>query len=71
MEWWWKIKKRFNVFNANISNIYELNEKEQQIAVFSYDRKAIKFIDLRYEDIFVLETIENIYGSGIKIIWLN
>ena len=61
-----KLKKRFNVFNANISNIYELNEKEQQIAVFSYDRKALKFIDLRYEDIFVLETIENIYGSGIK-----
>ena len=61
-----KLKKRFNVFNANISNIYELNEKEQQISVFSYDRKALKFIDLRYEDIFVLETIENIYGSGIK-----
>ena len=36
-----KLKKRFNVFNANISNIYELNEKEQQIAVFSYDRKII------------------------------
>ena len=61
-----KLKKRFNVFNANISNIYEINQKEQQIAVFSYDRKAIKFIDLRYEDILVLETIENIYGSGIK-----
>jgi WD40 repeat protein len=61
-----KLKKRFNLFNANISNIYEINQKEQQLAVFSYDKKVVKFIDLRYEDIFLLETIENIYASGIK-----
>ena len=61
-----KIKKLIKAFDKKINSLCEISEKEQRIAVLSFDSQEVKFFDLRYNGMELLATIGNIMGSGLQ-----
>ena len=65
----WKdnqLKKKINDFRKKINTISEVNEKEQRLAILSFNEEQVKLYDLRYTCLLPIATIYNIKGSGFQ-----
>ena len=65
----WKdneFQKSINDFHKRINTITEINERQQRIAILSFNEEKVKFYDLKFSFLKPLSTIDNIKGSGFQ-----